>query len=166
MKLDNGTQVMEHQLQILQLLIFIGGTNTTEYQRAIATSLHIWQHWRNVDHVAWRLFDANASMWNEESGEVCFSVLARDIASSGVRSDVSKVSEKFELIKMKMETAADLKVDLCGDDFADRKHRTIQMDSKEVQATVVFFRRMITSLRRGCHRHFDDGCGFLDKKAT
>ena len=93
--------------------------------------------------------DANASMWNEESGEVCFSVLARDIASSRVRSDVSKVSEKFELIKMKMETAADLKVDLCGDDFADRKHRKIQMDSKEVQATVVFFRRMITSSAGG-----------------
>ena len=138
MKLDNGTQVMEHQLQILQVLIFIGGTNTTEYQRAIATSLHIWQYWRNVDHVAWRLFDAIASMWNEESGEVCFSVLARDIASSGVRSDVSKVSEKFELIRIKMESVADLKVDLCGDDFAD---------SKEVQATVVFFRSMITSLR-------------------
>ena len=40
--------------------------------------------------------------------EIAFSVLARDLASSGIRSDVKSVSRKFGMIKAKMTVAKGL----------------------------------------------------------
>ena len=58
------------------------------------------------------MFKNNASVFNEESGKICFSVLAREIAGSGVRSDCDAVSRKFSLIKSKIQISQDLSVDL------------------------------------------------------
>jgi Tfp pilus assembly protein PilW len=62
-------------------------------------SINLWEWMRVNDHAGWQVFRQNASAFNEESGEIAFSVLARDIASSGIRSDAKTVSRKFGLIK-------------------------------------------------------------------
>jgi hypothetical protein len=54
-----------------------------EYQRALTASIHLWEWMRETNHPGWQIFCQNASSFNEESGEIAFSVLARDIASSG-----------------------------------------------------------------------------------
>ena len=72
----------------------------------------------------WDVFKNNASVFNEESGEVVFSVLARDIASSGVRSDCEAVSRKFRIIKPKMVVAKGLNID-CTNHRTTRAQNTI-----------------------------------------
>ena len=60
------------------------------------------------------MFINNASAFNEESGEIALSVLARDIARGGVRSDLKKVSKTFALVKAKAEVAQDIGVEPYG----------------------------------------------------
>jgi hypothetical protein len=127
-------------------------------------SIHLWEWMRVNDHAGWQVFRQNASAFNEESGEIAFSVLARDIATSGIRSDVKTVSRKLGLIKAKMVVAKGLEVELCGEAFSAHDHCVVKRRSPDVDATVAFFKKMIRQLRTSCHHHYDSGCGFLDKK--
>ena len=120
---------------------------------------------RSHNHPCWQIFVHNASCFNEESGEVCFSVLARGIAGSGVRSNCEAVASKFRLVKTKIDVAEDLKFDLCGDDFAVKRHRRIKSTSTEVMTTITFFQRMIRNLLRRRHRTYEADCGFLGATA-
>ena len=165
LKLDGGKLIEIYQWRLLKMFVILDGPSSREYQRAMAVSLSLWSWMHRKGHPGSRLWLENASLWNEEAGEICFSVLARGIAGSGMRSDVKAVSRKFQLIRSKIDVATDLKFDLCGDDFAAKKHRTIKMESKEVKATVVFFERMIRSLTRNVHRHYGPNCGHLDLSA-
>ena len=165
LKMDDGQRILSLQHQLLQVFLILDGPQSREYQRALTVSLHLWEWMKASDHPAWHIFKHNASAWNEESGEICFSVLAREVASNGVRADCAAVSRKFNLIKPKMQVARDLKLDLCGEDFASKKHARVLKDSVDVQAAVVFFQRMIRQLANGTHRHFGSDCGKLDAKA-
>ena len=165
LKLGDGEAVLRQQYLLLKVFLVLNNSNCREYQRALSTSVHLWEWMRSRNHPCWRLFKNNASAFNEESGEICFSVLAREIAGSGVRSDCEAVGSKFKLITTKMRVAQDLKFDPRGEDFAVRKHKEIKTDSAEVRATVHFFERTIRAIVTGAFRHYGADCGALDAQA-
>ena len=163
LKMDDGEKVLEMQYRIMSIFLLLDGPQAREYQKALSTSVHLWEWMRRTGHPAWSMFKNNASVFNEESGEICFSVLAREIAGSGVRSDCDAVSRKFSLIKSKIQISQDLSVDLCGDDFASRDHGKVERKSEEVKAASSFFKRMIRQLINKSHRHYGPDCGVLDQ---
>ena len=91
MKMDAGEDVLRAQALLLKLFMLIGGAKCNEYIKALSASLMLWSHCEQRDHPCWQLFKHNASAFNEESGEISLSVLARDISRGGVRSDCKKV---------------------------------------------------------------------------
>ena len=99
--MDDGERVIVYQLRLLKVFLVLDNKQCKEYQRALSMSIVLWFRMRAHNHPAWQIFKNNASAFNEESGEICFSVLARGIAiaSSGIRSDCKAVSRKFCLIK-------------------------------------------------------------------
>ena len=156
---------MKKQCMLLRMFLVLNESNCREYQRALSTSISIWEWMKSINHPCWQLFKNNASAFNEESGEICFSVLAREISGSGVRSDCQAVSSKFRIIKTKIDVANDLKFELCGDDFASKKHKVIRADSDEVKTTAYFFQRTIRQIVSKAFRHYGPDCGVLDAKA-
>ena len=163
--MDDGRRILKEQYRLLAVFLLLDGSQSKEYQRALLTSISLWEWMKRQAHPMWDVFKNNASVFNEESGEVAFSVLARDIASSGVRSDCEAVSRKFRIIKPKMVVAKGLEIDLCGDDFSSASHCTVDVKSPDVVAATAFFKKMIRQLQRKSHHHFGATCGFLDKKA-
>ena len=164
LKMDDGERIVDMQYNLLTIFLLLDGPQSREYQKALSTSIHIWEWLRANNHPGWVIFKNNASVFNEESGEVCFSVLAREIAGSGVRSDCEAVSRKFGLIKSKMEVGQELQVEMCGEDFSSNHHGKVLSTSDDVKATVEFFKRMIRQVKNGTHRHYDATCGVLDQK--
>ena len=164
LKLDDGEKILEMQYKLLSIFLLLDGPQSREYQKALTVSVHLWEWMKAKDHPGWTIFKHNASVFNEESGEICFSVLAREIAGSGVRSDCEAVSRKFGLIKSKIEVGKELEVEMCGEDFSSNHHGKVLATSDDVQATVQFFKRMIRRVQDGTHRHFDQTCGVLDQK--
>ena len=163
--MDDGHLILKMQYRLLKVFHILDGPKSREYQRALATSIHLWEFWKSHGHPAWEIFQNHPSCWNEEAGELCFSVLAREIASSGVRSDHAAVARKFRLVNSKIEVAHRLQVDLEGEGFSRSSHCTILPTSPDVVATVAFFKRMIRQLTSGQHRHYGPDCGFLDATA-
>ena len=114
LKMDDGEKILEMQYKLLSIFLFLDGPQSREYQKALTVSVHLWEWMKANNHPGWAIFKHNASVFNEESGEICFSVLAREIAGSGVRSDCEAVSSKFGLIKSKMEVGRNWKLKCAG----------------------------------------------------
>ena len=90
LKMDSGADVLRAQALLLKVFMMIGGRSCIEYIRALTASIMLWGHYESTQHPCWQLFRHNASAFNEESGEIALSALARDISCGGVRSDCAK----------------------------------------------------------------------------
>ena len=162
--MDDGEKVFVAQKKLLHVFLMIDGQSSREYQRNLILSLAIWEHLRSTNHPVWSMFSSNACAFNEEAGEICFSVLARGVAKNGTRSDIQKISKWFRLINTKVAIAHDVGEDICGQDFQHREKFSSQVDEKgeDVQATSAFFLRMIRNLKAGRHTHYDSTVGAVD----
>ena len=128
--MDSGVEVLRAQALLLKLFLMTGGRQSAEYIKVLSASIMLWGFYESSQHPCWELFRNNASAFNEESGEISLSVLARDVSRGGVRSDCAKVSQTYALVKAKAELAQDIGVDIAGDDFGSDSHgRRIKVDS-------------------------------------
>ena len=73
LKMDDGEKVLEMQYRIMSIFLLLDGPQAREYQKALSTLVHLWEWMRRAGHPAWIMFKNNASVFNEESGEICFS---------------------------------------------------------------------------------------------
>jgi hypothetical protein len=160
--MDDGEKILQGQLRLLKVFMLLDGPSSREYQQALLTSILLWQEWQQVNHPCWQMFLNNASCFNEEVGEISFSVLARGISAGGVRMDVRQVNERFKLLKGKIELADDLKTELgCSDFTPDPSRRHIDPNGAEVTSTVAYFKNLIHQVSRGTYRHYDDRLGHV-----
>ena len=165
--MDSGVEVLRAQALLLKVFIMTGGRQSAEYIKVLSASIMLWGFYESSQHPCWELFRNNASAFNEESGEISLSVLARDVSRGGVRSDCAKVSQTYALVKAKAELAQDIGVDIAGDDFGSDSHgRRIKVDSAEVLSTAAYFTTVIRHILAGTYRHYDKTCGVLGKGVT
>jgi hypothetical protein len=142
-------------IRLLKVFLCLNGRSAQEYISALIMSIVGWIRHKDADSVIWKMFCDNASMFNEESGEVCFSVLARQVAKGGVRTSCTKVSDAFTMTKVMIDLARDLKHELGGDKVGDAHRYNIKIDGDEVQATIAFFKRSIREIASGRYRQYD-----------
>ena len=159
--MDDGKQLFEAQQQLLHIFLLLDGPSSREYQKCMMASLLIWHHYKKTNHPVWKMFKSNSCAFNEESGEICFSVLARGVAKNGARSDAKTISSWYRLIHTKIEVAQDIGVDICGEDFQNRQkfHSHVDPHGDDVNATAHFFKRMIRELKAGRFWHYDSKLG-------
>jgi len=160
LKMDDGEQIMQAQLRVLHVFLIINNGKCYEYQRAIMLSQLILTSYKQRNHVCWTMFKNNPSAFNEETGEICFSILAREIAQGGIRSDVKSVDRRYRLIRTKLDVAEDLRSDISGDDFNEHSRAQVNPQGPEVKATIAFFLDVIRKLSSGSFRHYDAKVGY------
>ena len=158
--MDDGDQILKAQLRLLHVFLVIDSGKCKEYQRAVMLSQLIMASYKQRNHVCWTMFKNNPSAFNEETGEICFSILARELAQGGgIRSDVKAVDRRYRLIRTKLDVAEDLRSDISGDDFNEHSRASVDPDGPEVKATLAFFLDVIRKLRGGSFRHYDETVG-------
>jgi hypothetical protein len=107
----------------------------------------------------------DSSVFNEELGEISFSVLVRKLVSSPIRSNVDDVNTHFIETRLNLETARDLKLDFSI--FSSEQGQYINRESAEVTATVVHFASVIRDIKAGMWRPYSaDNCFKVDKKTA
>lgn len=157
--MDHGDRVLAHQVRLLKVFMLLSGRNTHEYERALLASICIWSRQKKLDSPMWRMFEQNACAFNEESGEVAFSCLAKQVARGGVRSNVDQVTKSFALMKINMSIAKDLRIELSGDVAGESSRYHIDPRGDDVKATVAFFRRTIREIANRTYRVYDRTLG-------
>lgn len=166
--MDDGAIILKLQKKLLHVFLMLNNKSAHEYQRALTASIVIWSHLKDLQHPVWQMFASNASAFNEECGEICFSVLARGVAKNGARSDIKTIDRWFRLIRTKIQVAQELGIEVGGDDFKhlNRGRSTISKKSREVKATAAFFQRMIRTMKAGNYVHYDHRLGKPDQGGT
>ena len=87
-KMDQGRRVVLGQVKLLKLFMLLRGRDTTEYEKALLASLLVWARNKHGKSFLWKMFKQNACAFNEEAGEVAFSVLARQVSKGGLRGNL------------------------------------------------------------------------------
>jgi hypothetical protein len=146
-------------LRLFKVFLLLPGSDTREYEKALLANLCLLVRARADDSPYWRLFDANACAFNEESGEVAFSCLARQVAKGGTRTEVEQVTKYFALMRLKMDVADDFNVEVVGDQVGQEGGSNIKADGPEVQATIAFFRRTIREMQARQYMQYDKSLG-------
>jgi hypothetical protein len=96
--------------------------------------------------VVYQMLKCDSTIFNEEVGEMSFSVLARKLMSSPIRANVDDVNSHF------MEIARDLSVDCKV--FASLNGRYLCAESEEVKHTIVYFRALVADMEVGAWQHY------------
>lgn len=144
--MDQGRLVILGQAKLLKLFMLLRGRDTFEYEKALLASLLVWARNKEAKSFLWKMFKQNACAFNEEAGEVAFSVLARQVSKGGLRGDLESCDKAFKLSRVNIQVADDFNVDLCGDHMGESKRFTVETDSDSVNATVAFFESAIRQI--------------------
>ena len=147
LKMDDGVEVLQHMRRVLWLFIKIGGRQCSEYIRGMLTHINVMAHLERVAHPVWTMWKTNVSAFNEEAGELAFSVLARMTNANASRSDLKLANAKFRLIRTQLTTGDDLHCDLSRhQQGSGHHHQKIKADSPDVIATSAHFLQAIRQM--------------------
>ena len=155
MKLDDGNLMLASMIRLFKVFLHFPGSDASEYRKCMLVNLMLWAHYANKNLPIFEMIKNNASMCNEESGELAFSVLARTIASNSSRMDIDSVNRHFILSRLKLDVASDLNLDISDTKTVlINNHHIIKPDSPEVIAVGVHFMSVVNNLKINFFHHY------------
>jgi len=137
--MDSGELILHGQCMLLKVFLLIDCEGSREYQKALVCSITQWVLFKEQGHPCWQMFKNNASCFNEESGEISLSILARSISAGGAKVDLEQVRTIFCLLKSKVQLASDMNIDLHGNDVGGSQGHFIDPVGSEVVVTASYF---------------------------
>ncbi len=160
-KVGTIEEIITASFRLLKVLMLCGGPNGA-YEYRVGMTLHLLQMmWlQSVNHPVWKMLQADPNCINEEKGEISFSVLARGLIGNPLRHSIEKVSEMFMMTKEQLKVAADMRVDLVGDDDEGKK-TTIDTKGSDYAAVAAHFKGVVRGMRARTWTHYT-----LDAKIT
>jgi hypothetical protein len=157
LKSDDGVLVRDHMMRVLWLFIKVGGRQCSEYIRGMLCNFNVLHHLFTVKHPVWRMFETNPSAFNEEAGELSLSVLARLTSSTPSQSSLSQLNNKYRLIRLQLQCAQDLNVELSRHSASNsHHHQRISPLCDDVVATGVYFSKIIRQMVTNCFKPAGD----------
>ena len=155
LKLDDGREVLGAFVRLFKLFLHFDGAYANEYKKCMLLNLLLWTYHINNDMPIWQMVQQNASVCNEEAGELAFSVLGRTIGSNSSRTDIELVNRHFILSKLKLDVAKDLNFDISDNETVQvHSHTHFPPESREVARVAAHFYVVVASLRRNHFTHY------------
>ena len=155
MKLDDGRLLIQNMARLLKLFLHFDASYANEYKKCILVNLLLWAYHIDNGMPIWQMMEQNASVCNEEAGELAFSVLGRTIGSNSSRTDIDLVNRHFILSKLKLEVAKDLDLDIADQETVQvHSHYKIPENSPEVARVAAHFYNIVTNLKHNFFHHY------------
>jgi hypothetical protein len=151
LKLDDGKEMFIHIARLLKVFFCLG---SNLYEGVLLCQLLVLSHLRRHNHPVWQMFHHNLSAFNEECGELSFSVLSRSTQGDSLRSDAVHMNDTYKLIHQYRAVANDFESALYQNQKVDPKGFNVEANSVEVKAMVQFFKAMIQSLKNGTYKPY------------
>ena len=117
-----------------------------DYAKAIYVQMQIMAYHRMQDSFFWKMMQQNICAFNEEGGEVTFSVLSRLVVGDSTRDYFEHIDKHYYLLHLYRQTNEDVFNDI-GDPLIKHNHYKIPQDGEEVQAVAAYFLDKIRELR-------------------
>jgi hypothetical protein len=137
------------------------------YTPGVYSSLLGWEYQRRINGFAWRMFKESCAIFDEECGELSFSLLGRlQLASSG-KASIAQVNRAYADLRTYVAASRDMRLTKHLSDFHLGGRHTIKNQNQAVAATVQHFKAVIRALKTNNHTAYDgEKPGYRSKMAA
>ena len=94
-------------------------------------------------------------MFNEELGELTFSILARSVLADHTRDDFEHMDRLFRLLRVYRDVKSDVVADNSGASNSLNWRHKIKKSGDEVTSTQLFFKKIIKQMVNGTYKSYD-----------
>ena len=130
-----------------------GRRSAHNYPKMQLSYLLILQYWKSIDHCTYKMMLNNMGIFNEELGEIGFSILARASLGDHIKDDFDHMSKLYKL----MPVYRDLKREVLRDNniatSLSWRHK-IDIGGDEVMTCGLFFKKIIRQIVAGTYRSY------------
>jgi hypothetical protein len=155
LKLDDGPVMLKHLMRTIKLLILLARGRANTYVRACILQCLILLYQRKHNTVAWRMFMANMSVFNEEAGEMSFSMLGRAVLGDTITRKFEHLDKLYKLIHMYRTVESDLYLDGRGFEKNRNWRKKNPQECETITSVVAFFHSMFRQIKQGKFKVYD-----------
>ena len=167
LKTDNYLLSMECKVRLLRLMQLLAGDKSNKYLQSELMNMLIMLHQFEHKLPHGRMLKKSLSMYNEEAGEIAFSVLARCAIASTQKKRVQHMSDMFAQIHSLRATDDDLRGDLSNDHGRGNWRKNYTRDDSTVVAVRAHVEARLRSIKAGVATKYDGTPeGYLNQKAA
>ena len=88
-----------------------GATRGHPYPKIMLSFMLVLRYWRVSNFCAYQMMKNNMGMFNEELGELTFSILARSVLADHTRDDFDHMDKLFRLLRVYRDVKSDVVAD-------------------------------------------------------
>ena len=157
LRCDSGKLVLKKLVPMLKLLILLrGGKDSTEYIRCILVQLQLLKYHQQHDDALWTMFCNQFSVFNEESGEISFSILARTVLGHSNKSDLEHMNTMYRQINRVRQIDDSFQNDGGATFKSDKNwHKKFTSDSEMVTTIGQFVKARVREIAIGRFTQYD-----------
>jgi hypothetical protein len=101
------------------------------------------------------MMKSNMAMFNEELGELTFSILARSVLADHTKDDFAHMDRLFRLLRVYRDVKGDVVADTSGAANSLNWRHKINKVGEEVVTTELFFKKIIRQMVSGTYQSYD-----------
>ena len=132
-----------------------GATRGHPYPKVMLLFMLVLRYWRDTNFCAAQMMRNNMSLFNEELGELTFSILARSVLADHTRDDFEHMDRLFRLLRVYRDVKSDVVADNSGASNKLNWRHKIQKSGDEITATQLFFKKIIKQMVNGTYQSYD-----------
>jgi hypothetical protein len=166
LRLNDGKLGVKHLLRMLDLLLMVSGGRGGSYCHSVIMQLLVVQHQSLHNLPQWQMLKNSMSTFNEEAGEISFSLLSRIVLGDTQQRKFEHMDKCYKLVHMYGAVDRDLTHDRTSKFRKDNNwRRVVAPDSEPVQATVAFVRGQLRAMSQGTFKVYDGSANSYKKGA-
>ena len=153
--LEDGKLAVRSLMRLLWLLMMLVRERSSEYVNAIIMQLLILCHQMDNELPHWHILRDSLSTYNEEAGEISFSMLARAVLGDTLKNKIEHMDKMYTLIHTFRSVEEDLHTDTDRKGKSTSWRHSVDASSEEVVSTVAHFSEIIRGLQQGTFKVYD-----------
>lgn len=158
MKCNDGEKMFEQLFILLRLQLLLEPYKGYRgYIRPTIAQLLILLHQRRHNIPAWQMLVRDASIFNEETGEMSFSVLSRCVQDDTMKSKHAHLDNMYRMVPYIMSVDQEITDDHHGANAAAQFNwrRVAKKESETCQAMIVYMKGMCRATAQGVRQQYN-----------
>ena len=135
------------------------------YPKIQLAYLLVLSYWKKVSHYPMAMLSNNTGIFNEELGEISFSILARAVLGDSVKDNFEHMSRVYRLLPVYRDLKNDVFSDQAVSTSLSWRHR-IDANGPEVLTARLFFSQCITRIQQGTYRSYPTNFNMYGSRRT
>ena len=164
LKLDDGPLAIKMLCRMIKLLCLLARGRHNGYVRACILQLLIVLHQKRHNLPAWQMLEASVSTFNEEAGEMSFSMLARAVLGDTLKSKHEHLSKLYSMIHVYLDCEKEFYLDRFSMERKKNYRRNVADDEEVIDTVASYVNGILREITKGHFLVYDGKKASFDSK--